>query len=54
MNVFGEKFGNYPKTLILGLEYDGEKIYQPMILDIINKPEKYKSKTVIIAVHPGD
>jgi len=53
MNIFGEKFGNYPQTLTLGLEYDGEKIYQPMILDIINNPEKYENKTVIIAVHPG-
>jgi len=53
MNIFGEKFGNYPKTLTLGLEYEGEKIYQPMIIDIINNPEKYENKTVIIAVHPG-
>jgi len=53
MNIFGEKFGNYPQTFTLGLEYDGEKIYQPMILDIINNPEKYENKTVIIAVHPG-
>lgn len=53
MNIFGEKFGNYPKTLTLGLEYEGEKIYQPKIADIIENPEKYENKTIIIAVHPG-
>ena len=53
INLFGEKFGNYPKTLTLGFEYEGEKVYQPRIIDIINNPEKYQNKTVIIAVHPG-
>jgi len=53
MNIFGEKFGNYPKTLTLGLEYVGNKIYQPKMIDIINNPEKYENKTVIMAVHPG-
>jgi len=53
MNLFGEKFGNYFKTLTLGLEYEGENIYQPSIIEIINNPEEYENKTVILAVHPG-
>jgi len=53
INLFGEKFGNYPQTLTLGLEYEGEKIYQPRMIDIIENPEKYEDKTVIMAVHPG-
>jgi len=53
MSLFGEKFGNYPKTLTLGLEYEGEKMYQPKIAEIIENPEKYENKTVIMAVHPG-
>lgn len=53
MNLFGEKFGNYPKTLTLGLEYEGEKIYQPKIADIIDNPKEYENKNVILVVHPG-
>jgi len=53
ISLFGEKFGNYPKMLTLGLEYDGEKMYQPKIAKIIENPEKYENKTVIMAVHPG-
>ncbi len=53
MNIFGEKFGNYPRTLTLSLGYDGEKIYQPTISEIIGNPKKYENQTVIIAVHPG-
>lgn len=51
--LFGEHFGNYPKTVTLGLEYEGEKIYQPRIIDIINDPEHYENKSVIMRVHPG-
>ena len=53
MNLFGERFGNYPKALALGLEYEGEKIYQPKIEEIIDNPKKYENKRVILAVHPG-
>lgn len=53
MSIFGERFGNYPKMLTLGLEYEGEKIYQPSVIDIINNPERYENKLVIMAVHPG-
>jgi len=53
MSFFGEKFGNYKKALSMGLEYEGEKEYQPKIIEIINNPEKYENKTVIIKAHPG-
>jgi len=53
MNLFGEKFGNYAKTITLGLEYTGEKIYQPTISEIIDNPEKFEHKTVLLTVHPG-
>lgn len=53
LNLFGDEFGNYPKTLTLGIEYDGDKIYQPTIGEIIDKPEEFENKKVILAVHPG-
>ena len=53
MNLFGEKFGNYPKALTLGIEYQGEKIYQPTIEEIIDNPAMFQDKDVILAVHPG-
>ena len=53
MNLFGEMFGNYPKTLTLSFAYRGGKIYQPTISEIINKPDDFEGKTVILKVHPG-
>jgi len=53
MNLFGQRFGNYPKALTLGLEYKGEKIYQPEIGQIIDNPKKYANKNIILSVHPG-
>lgn len=53
MNLFGEKFGNYPKTLTLGLEYAGEKIYQPRIAQVIDNPAAFADKTVLLTGHPG-
>ena len=53
MNLFGKKFGNYSKMIDLGLEYEGEKIYQPKIGEIIDNPKKYENKKVILTVHPG-
>ncbi|NIA03940.1 MAG: hypothetical protein GWP09_01140 [Nitrospiraceae bacterium] len=56
MNLLGEKFGNYPKTLTLGLEYNDnihKRIYQPTVAEIIDNPNKFLGKIVLLAVHPG-
>ena len=53
LNVFGEKFGNYHKSLTLGIEYLGRRIYQPTISEIINNPNRFNGNTVLLAVHPG-
>lgn len=53
LNLFGDRFGNYPKTLTLGIEYKGEKTLQPTIGEIISQPKQFKNKKVILTVHPG-
>lgn len=53
LDVFGEKFGNYHKPLTLGIEYVGQKIYNPTISEIIKNPHQFQDKTVILTVHPG-
>ncbi len=53
MNLFGEKSGNYPDTLTLGLEYKGEKILEPTISEIIAEPWRFANRRVILEVHPG-
>ena len=53
LNLFGAQFGNYPKTLTLGIEYQGEKILQPTIGEIISQPKAFEDKKIILAVHPG-
>lgn len=53
LNLFGEKSGNYPETLTVGLEYAGEKIYQPKIAEIIDNPAKFENKTVLLAGYWG-
>lgn len=52
LNLFWEKFWNYPINLKLQIWYKWEKIYQPKIIDIINNSKKYNNKTVILTVHP--
>ncbi|HIP92411.1 MAG TPA: hypothetical protein EYH25_03030, partial [Thermotoga sp.] len=53
ISLFGEKFGDFPIPLILKIEYIGDKIYQPKIVEILDNPKEYENKTVILAVHPS-
>lgn len=53
LNLFGAEVGNLKDPFYIELDYDGEPIFQPTIGEILQNPQKFKNKKVLLTVSPG-